>query len=863
MSQQRDDDAGAEIGQAGAMPALAAPTASPLIGPAKGTFLARHIARLARTPGERTAFQRVLAVAHARVRELEELSQDADAAIGGDAAAIARFRETLTRAIRSGIQGRTRRAPEIDDPLAFARGFAGAGPCNGGLRLVEPAEVARVRVAIDSITARDPAMHSRSRETLAGLWDRGRALDRLYDDAVTDNPRAAAYVRSVAERIGVTGPGSPDSGPRGLPGDDGIWPPPGSGGLVDPPWPDEPPTPDIPDFCDQARRLCEELVINGFSPRTLPRSAFTTGITGVEPQDVCPGEMITIRGASFGPAQPADVVVLVDSLIAQVTLWTDTAITVIVPNLARSGCVGFLNQTIEAERRLLDELNRRDARDLNVGLRCLGGGEEFPILPYLIDSPDCMGTNFVSILRARVVFFSINGQSDVTVAPGTPLRLSWAAQDAVDVFLQRVGSDGPDVPPGAQPLSGFADLGPWTDNRIRTATYRVTAHSRCRTDTAEVHATLFQPGLLTIAGLELVQAIQRWDVNDPANQNTVRLAAGKTTVVRTYVDFDGAGFDYGDGPGRAPRVDGEVRLSRPGGGLGFTVPIERFTQLPTGRLLDRSLRSGSLMAIIRAAGAPQPLEGVWQISVAVEATDMSGRSIATAVLPPQSFTFHVRREVWFVAYRVRDNANNLPAPTMNAVAVSLNANIDRLPLDDTDAVPAVFPPPLVTDHDFTLMDGDDPDREPWEDMLDDLEDVAGDNPVTPVSSGRGTPLVTYCAFLPDPSPLPAGGYNGIGGIANFGSPELVAITLPLGAIMAHEFGHTLDLDHAPGPDTPKDEIDPRLVNATEDHGFDSGVDSGALGAVVRQGTNDFMGDFGGSGVSTRTWDTVFDIIGPP
>jgi hypothetical protein len=257
--------------------------------------------------------------------------------------------------------------------------------------------------------------------------------------------------------------------------------------------------------------------------------------------------------------------------------------------------------------------------------------------------------------------------------------------------------------------------------------------------------------------------------------------------------------------------------------------------------------------------------------------------------------------VWFVAYRVRDNANNLPAPTMNAVAVSLNANIDRLPLDDTDAVPAVFPPPLVTDHDFTLMDGDDPDREPWEDMLDDLEDVAGDNPVTPVSSGRGTPLVTYCAFLPDPSPLPAGGYNGIGGIANFGSPELVAITLPLGygreaagmvergefrvanripySDAAHldaeqrqrlidedaplEFGHTLDLDHAPGPDTPKDETDPRLVNATEDHGFDSGVDSGALGAVVRQGTNDFMGDFGGSGVSTRTWDTVFDIIGPP
>ena len=388
-----------------------------------------------------------------------------------------------------------------------------------------------------------------------------------------------------------------------------------------------------------------------------------------------------------------------------------------------------------------------------------------------------------------------------------------------------------------------------------TATYRLTARSRCRTDTADASVTLFRPGTITIVGLELVQAIQTFDVSDPERQNTVRLAADKTTVARVYLNFDGADFDYGGGPGKAPSVRGEVRLLRPGSGRSFLVSLET-RSVPPGRLMDRSQRHGSLVATIRPdAVAPDRLEGIWPVTVTVDATTSDGRRrIASATTSPQTFTFFARREVAFVAFRVRDIANDHSPPSLVEVLVSMKTNIDRLPLADSDALPVRFPPVLITEHDFTLLDDDgEPDREPWEDMLDDLEDAADKAPVTPTAGERGAPLVTYVAFLPDAT------YNGIGGIAN-DDPYLVAITLPLGEIVAHEFGHTLGLDHAPGGETPEDEADPRLVAVTEDHGFDTGGDSNT---VVPQGSNDFMQDFGGRGVSLRTWNYIFDRIGSP
>ena len=80
----------------------------------------------------------------------------------------------------------------------------------------------------------------------------------------------------------------------------------------------------------------------GFRP---PRS-WATGITGLNPSVGCPGDTVVIQGSGFGATQPNGVVVLFprqagECVEAQVSTWSDTAVTVVVPNSAGSGCVGF------------------------------------------------------------------------------------------------------------------------------------------------------------------------------------------------------------------------------------------------------------------------------------------------------------------------------------------------------------------------------------------------------------------------------------------------------------------------------------------------------------------------------------------
>lgn len=68
---------------------------------------------------------------------------------------------------------------------------------------------------------------------------------------------------------------------------------------------------------------------------------------------------------------------------------------------------------------------------------------------------------------------------------------------------------------------------------------------------------------LTIAGIEVTQAIQHFNITgDVSDNNSVRLAQGKHTMVRVYVDSGRRdGFDEGDGPNVQPNVTGQLTVT--------------------------------------------------------------------------------------------------------------------------------------------------------------------------------------------------------------------------------------------------------------------------------------------------------------
>ena len=853
---------------------------------------ARRLARQALGAARGRTERRLLASILRRVRddelELEMLHRELPGVLACDPAARAAFRGVLDGAAERGIGlgpglpgGDAAWIPAPDAPV---------GPCDPAF-FVSPVGIAYLIDGIARASESNDARYERDVDVVIGLWQRTATLEGLERHARRGEAVLRDELRLIARAIegslatwepplGGPGPGGltpdPPGGPL-VPGslgdlsfpppdgppwpgpDDGPpipWPPPGSPGI--PPGspgrptggPGTPPVPGGPgsgvgrfDPCALLHDACRRALraaARGLRPEGLPTSTWATGITGLSPQWACAGQLVTIEGNGFGATQPSDVTVLFGALPAVVSSWSDTEIIVRVPAGVGPCCVGFRSAMREAARRAAYHRGQRELGDALASAGCFAIGDTWAAAPYVASTPPCLpdGANRFDGSVPVVEVFTVNGGADVTVEPGTHVVLTWQVTNVVSVTIRRSGDAGPPLNLPAAAAGGTHDAGAFSGTEPADATYTLEATNDCGATQAAVTVRLRKVPALHIGGVELVQAIQRFDQSAPAQNNSVPLVARKVTLARVYVSSGVANWTF--------PVTGEILVYGPGGFLGSAQPIEPHVApfFVNRSLLGSSLNfelpwavlSGpvTLTVRVRTVAAPHTSDPGWQAQVIVPAT------------------FVPRRRVTVIKVLIADDGRSVPAPTTAQYLADLDGARRFLPLAE-DGFRMVFAPgqeQIGIDHDLATADG-------WDDLMDDLEDLFDD------LEAPGDPVI-LTALVPN---LPAYAGSGRLGFSNVLSPNIwegrddqEPVMASLAAnpdSFAHELGHVFGLDHSLCGSGPKDGRLPMFSIET------LGVDVVARTTLDPTGTRDLMA--GGATCrpiwpSIVTWRFIFDLL---
>lgn len=309
---------------------------------------------------------------------------------------------------------------------------------------------------------------------------------------------------------------------------------------------------------------------------------------------------------------------------------------------------------------------------------------------------------------------------------------------------------------------------------------------------------------LEITGVEVTQAIQRFG-SALGPDNSLPLVAGKTTLVRVYLD---SGIDVTEGGGTVAGVTGTLSLDNGAFITGPTVPI---TAKPTA-LVDRTKITDTLNFVIPAAQA------TGKPTLHVQST--VGASVSNPVELPLEFAPSPHLDILMV----RVKSGSTPEPDRTAYFTAINRLPLVYPIADSGAISFWVVPgsEVVTNtHDLTNNDG-------MSDFLDDLEDIQEESADFKKLYALVPNSVNMARFgRSRPSDNVAVGWNFI--------MESVA----------HELGHVYGLKHAPcgGPDDTDDDFVPPDGSIG-----DVGVDPQALVAFVAS-TSDFMSYCGDRGAS--------------
>jgi hypothetical protein len=498
----------------------------PLYAPTEARGLVERVRRAARGPRERRLFLAILRQAREDALEIEALYDALPGVLAGDGSAIESFRTVLDGALARDVSAPTGwwQLPGDGRLIPNPEGPWGA-PCDPGFFL-NPLSIHRVTLGIDRVAGSDPALYERYIDTLAGLWARTGWLDHLYRQSTAGKGQRrgaglAASLRLIARDIerghpsliaddaarwvpGLPGqdpgrlPELPPSGPHGPPGglpgpddgpgspwpgpDDGPplpWPPPGGGPGLPPGIPPGRPPGGLPrgfpggwphvfpkDPCAFTRDWCRRAVMAGaraLKPIGLPESTRADTITGLSPSWGCEGETITILGSNFGSTQPANVIVLIGALPAEVVSWSPTAIVIRIPAGATAGCIGFRNEQVETTRR--SEYNHRQLQlgALVDSLGCLGVYGTWQEVPYVASTVPCTAFNYFQGTVPIIDGFEVDGATELVIAPGASFTLSWKVRNANGAHVRRTSADGPvlDVAEGtpAADIRGKPDAG--------------------------------------------------------------------------------------------------------------------------------------------------------------------------------------------------------------------------------------------------------------------------------------------------------------------------------------------------------------------------------------------------------------------
>jgi IPT/TIG domain len=313
------------------------------------------------------------------------------------------------------------------------------------------------------------------------------------------------------------------------------------GALLSPfgPIPECPPPPPIPEFTPP----CERLIACGNSALEEFGGVRSYEITSVSTAVACPGDVITITGVGFGSTPGR---VSFGGIEATATTWSDTSITVTVPQGARNP----LSLVLPKYQRLICGRLVEATPLGSVTASFEVGAPE--ILAFFVDSP---------------------GNRTYCVEPGARIPLTWRVQGATNVRVEVLNAQGQSLfTSDPAPRHGIAAqlTAPLTNWTLKLKA-RITASGRCGPDVRdEFDIFVTRQPQLRIDGIEVTQAVQHYrasqHLTDPADRgpdNSLRLVTNKTAWVRAYLR---SGLDPSFDFGVISEVDGSLTVERRVGG---------------------------------------------------------------------------------------------------------------------------------------------------------------------------------------------------------------------------------------------------------------------------------------------------------
>ncbi len=817
------------------------PDGTVLPGPFKNDEVEHLINQIHSFPDDDNQFvyDTVLVVALNQLRPLLDMYDLIPRIWNGDSVAESDFNTVLSDygASRTEISSYKERA---ERSMQFMRGEipapGGGSPCNP-LFLLKPDTIFSIQQTATLLAGNNEKKQVSHLATIDKLWERSICPDVFnylaHQDKLDGGARLSEITKALAEKseyfnqieklkdqrneanggnVGLTQPPPEENGP---------WRPPKSG-LERPPMgcgPDDGPVPEGPGFpedCKPIRDYCKDFLRGaGRGVRRVPDSVSVDNIDSISEDQVCSGDIITINGSNFGQSQ-GNYELVFGTTKANVASWTDTEIRVRVPSgITGRFCIGIRNEEKENNRRDAHEQNRKAFEEFSEGASvCLGQPDAAGILPYRPDTPDCVDVNVVNIGNPSVYFRANNGIQS-TIESGSDILLEWAVTNADSMQITRKGSDGPTANI-TSPMTGQKNIGPFNAGSELTATYKLEATNSCGTVSKEVEVTAVRTPQLAILGIEVTQAIQRFNWNNNGQNNSVRLVNEKRTMVRVYVESGVTdGFDFGEGANILPDVTGHLILTYPNGNTATVNNIlnpSKVNAQPLG-----SVKRGNLEHTVNFELPVNNLDGTIQLNAEIYTDPRNGGGRLDR--QSTSVNFQQNEQMRLVAILVNDTVNGNTAPNMNDYAVSLQGARTRLPVRErgVQLFRAQNHMTISTQSDEDLTTG-----KGWSNLLDRLEDIADDYQN---NDEIWTGLV------------PNSGTYKWNGLANDGiikfwwdkHPRMLSRSRQ-GATFAHELSHTVSIDHAPSVNAGTNPlvnscgnpagVDNTLVSLTEDVGID-------------------------------------------
>ena len=446
-------------------------------------------------------------------------------------------------------------------------------------------------------------------------------------------------------------------------------------------------------------------------------SAWSTGITSINPAVGCAGQQVTIKGSGFGATQPAGVRFAFAGrgggcVMATIVSWSDAQIVAIAPPDVGAGCIGFVQpgdpgELVSAADSVAGELERC------IGVAAAKAAQGFRTFgSRLIQAcPPCLpgNVNYFQGGLPFIDFFSANGSPVTEISPGAALTLSWSVRNATSVAIVEIpppvgqADELPSVTGALNPGSGSFAFPSVAGTFTWDREYELQASNSCtpaqQPVAKRVTIRMRSRPDVSVGGIEATQSTQFFNAavhmpNASARKadNAVGLIANKPTIVRVFVDS-----------GQSPTFDG-------GKVGGVRAQLH-------GRTAASALLPGSPLPPLDPSFAPNPSHSI-EAQRRVPLTPQVVADERTLPPVPRSFLFRLPAG-WIGAGAIDVEAEVLPPAAAQETSAANNRLTQRLvfnngglpvriallPVSYTDTpTGAVVPPPslvqLIAELDF-------------------------------------------------------------------------------------------------------------------------------------------------------------------